>query len=181
MSAPDPFDVATLGAPTQDARGLSSEIAKALVAGKLEQTCPACGRWEAAHSYCSWCLRPMGSADWYRNSDLAERHRRRPTAAPANPSSEYLGGAANWPAAWGPFPRCQKPAREPQTPVEPANRKPADVSPTPPSSPEVWRAVACHPQLQLNLALDNNKAAASSEMTAAAASEVRRDHATPTA
>lgn len=34
---------------------------------KLEQSCPDCGRWEAAGSYCSGCYRPMTAADWYPN------------------------------------------------------------------------------------------------------------------
>ncbi len=41
--------------------------------GKLEQSCPDCGRWEAAGSYCSKCYRPMGAVDWYRNGDQTRR------------------------------------------------------------------------------------------------------------
>jgi hypothetical protein len=40
---------------------------KDLAAGRLEQACPDCGRWEAAGAYCSGCRRPMGPADWYPN------------------------------------------------------------------------------------------------------------------
>jgi hypothetical protein len=47
-----------------------------LQAGRLEQTCPACGRWEAAGAYCTGCGRPTGPADWYANGDQAERERR---------------------------------------------------------------------------------------------------------
>jgi hypothetical protein len=44
-----------------------------LRAGKLEQACPACGRWEAAGGYCSGCSRPMASADWYPNGQAGRR------------------------------------------------------------------------------------------------------------
>ena len=44
-----------------------------LQAGKLEQACPVCGRWEAAGYHCSGCGRPMGPIDWYRNGDKARR------------------------------------------------------------------------------------------------------------
>lgn len=47
-----------------------------LRAGKLEQTCPTCGRWEAAGRYCTGCGRQTGPADWYPNADLGERTRR---------------------------------------------------------------------------------------------------------
>jgi hypothetical protein len=59
-------------------RDTRSETQKLLEAGKLEQTCPACGRWEAASFYCSLCARPMSPADWYRNGLVAEREARRP-------------------------------------------------------------------------------------------------------
>jgi len=48
---------------------------------KLEQACPDCGRWEAAGSYCSGCLRPMGPDDWYRNGDEDRRAVARQQAA----------------------------------------------------------------------------------------------------
>ena len=51
---------------------LTPEMQRDMWAGRLEQACP-CGRWEAAHRYCSLCLRPMGPADWYRNGDLVRR------------------------------------------------------------------------------------------------------------
>ena len=41
--------------------------------GRLEQACPACGRWEAAGSYCSGCYRPMTAADWYPNGQPERR------------------------------------------------------------------------------------------------------------
>jgi len=44
---------------------MTPETAALLQAGKLSQTCP-CGITEAASSYCTRCLRPMGEADWYR-------------------------------------------------------------------------------------------------------------------
>lgn len=40
---------------------------------KLEQSCPNCARWEAAGPYCTGCLRPMLSSDWYRNGDVLKR------------------------------------------------------------------------------------------------------------
>ncbi len=36
---------------------------------KLEQTCTACGRMEAAGSHCTGCLRVMDPDEWYRNGD----------------------------------------------------------------------------------------------------------------
>lgn len=37
-----------------------------LRAGRLEQVCQACGRAEAAGSYCTACLRPMTESNWRR-------------------------------------------------------------------------------------------------------------------
>lgn len=91
-------------APVMDATTASS-----LQGGRLEQTCPECGRWEAAHAFCSWCERPMGVAQWYRNGLPEEREARRPDSAPANPPEEYRR-AASWPAKWGPCPYAQEPA-----------------------------------------------------------------------
>lgn len=51
----------------------AEEIALAHHQGKLEQSCPDCGRWEAAGSYCSGCSRPMTATDWYRNGDATGR------------------------------------------------------------------------------------------------------------
>jgi hypothetical protein len=169
--------VSTLG--RRHAPDLSPEIAKALEAGKLEQTCPACGRWEAAHWYCSWCSRPTGPADWYRNGDREERASRMPKAAPADPPSELLD-LRTWPARWGPIPR-QKPARQARTPVKRAIAEPADDTATPPSLPGAAGSVAPAAQLELNLIPTTKMAAASTEMTAAAVPEERHDLATPTA
>ncbi len=82
-----------------------------LAAGRLSQTCPRCGRSEAAHWYCSWCVRPMTPANWYedkRGSDEAAR--RMPKTAPADPPTELR---EHWPPSWGPKPR-QKAASAPQ-------------------------------------------------------------------
>ena len=81
---------------------------------RLEQTCPACGRWEAAGSFCSWCGRPTGPADWYANNDVEARRAHRPPERPADPASEYLGSERDWPPEWGAYPR-QKPPRDPGT------------------------------------------------------------------
>ncbi len=51
----------------------AEEIALAHQRGRLEQSCPACGRWEAAGGYCTACGRPMTAADWYQNGDQARR------------------------------------------------------------------------------------------------------------
>jgi hypothetical protein len=128
---------------------LPPELAKALEAGKLEQTCRTCGRWEAASFLCSWCRRPTGPDDWYRNSDVAERRGRMPAVAPVDPPIEYLAGAANWPAPWGPFPRRQKPGRKPGTPIERVIAEPVDVRAAQPSPKEARRSVAG--QLSLDL------------------------------
>lgn len=53
----------------------------ALRMGKLEQSCPDCGRWEAAGLYCTGCRRPMGPLDWYTNGDLTRRSVAREKAA----------------------------------------------------------------------------------------------------
>ena len=140
-----------------DIAAIPTAVSRALGAGKLEQTCPVCGRWEAAHWYCSWCLRPMCSGDWYRNCDLAERRRRRPTSAPINPPSEYLTSASNWPSVWGPLPRLPKPARQPQPPQLRAMRKHAGGSATRLSEPRNRRALATTAQLALDLAPDNTR------------------------
>lgn len=81
-----------------------------------EQMCPNCGRWEAAHRYCSWCFRPMTEADWYRNGDATERQSRMPKEAPADPPLEYIHSANHWPKTWGPYPR-QRRASAGGTPV----------------------------------------------------------------
>lgn len=71
--------------------------------GHLEQTCPECGRWEAAGAYCSGCWHPMTASDYYQNGDQAERTRR--------------GAVRDDDEA------RQKPAGEPRTPVN-GGRKP---------------------------------------------------------
>ena len=54
--------------------------------GKLSQRCP-CGIAEAAGSYCTRCLRPMGEADWFV-SPARGRHAPIPQALrPATPST----------------------------------------------------------------------------------------------
>jgi len=93
---------------------VTAETAALLAAGKLEQTCPRCGRWEAAHHYCSWCGRTMTEADWYRNGVVAERESRRPSVAPADPPDEYRAFSA-WPAKWGPCPYVKKAPPSPTT------------------------------------------------------------------
>ena len=92
-------------------------MAALLQHGRLEQMCPACGRWEAAGRQCSWCGRVMSPTDWYANSNTTERARRMPTTPPAAPSAEYLGGVARWPARWGARPRQDAPrARRTRSP-----------------------------------------------------------------
>lgn len=90
-----------------------------LRAGKLEQTCRSCGRWEAAHWYCSFCYGPMvPGKDWYRNGDLAERHGRCPVDVPASPPPEYRDDKRQWPVTWGPWPGVQRAPQEAQTPLK---------------------------------------------------------------
>ncbi len=67
---------------------LPAETAELLRTGKLEQTCPECGRVEAAGAYCSGCSRQTGPDDWYRNNDQAERRQR----APENPRTPVKRG-----------------------------------------------------------------------------------------
>lgn len=83
--------------------------------GKLETTCPVCGRHEAAGAYCSWCFRRSTPADWYRNGDTAAHLARLPKTAPANPPIEYRRAireeGGSWPSQWGPSPYAKKPAQ----------------------------------------------------------------------
>lgn len=82
--------------------------------GKLEQTCGFCGRTEAAGFFCSWCGTDVGRTEWYRNDDVAERRRRMPRSAPANPPIEYRR-ASHWPEIWGPYPyKGPRPGESPQ-------------------------------------------------------------------
>jgi hypothetical protein len=157
------------------APNLSPEIAKALVAGKLEQMCPACGRWSAATWTCSWCFRAMEPTDWYLNGGREERAGRMPKAAPANPPSELLD-LRTWPARWGPIPR-QRPAGQARTPAKLAIVTPADGRATPPSPQGARRSVAAAAQLELNLIPNTKMAAASIGLTAAAASRESTCHA----
>jgi hypothetical protein len=99
---------------------LSPETTALLQGGKLEQTCPDCGRWSAASSYCSWCFRAMSPTDWYRNGDPAERAARMPQTAPLNPPSEYRHSLSSWPKSWGKYPgkvRGPQAPRDGQTPL----------------------------------------------------------------
>jgi hypothetical protein len=95
---------------------MPSETRALLQAGKLEQTCPSCGRWSAATHYCSWCFRPMGPADWYGNGDKEQRAARMPKSAPENPPSEYRHSVASWPEHWGSYPGVIRGPRDVQTP-----------------------------------------------------------------
>jgi hypothetical protein len=128
--------VSVSAAPARHARepiDIPAETQALWQAGKLEQTCSACGRWSAATRYCSWCFRPMGPADWYRNGDKEQRAARMPKEAPADPPNEYREVRA-WPAAWGrcPYRRAAlEPARVPQTPL----RAPSEANPVVPS---IW-------------------------------------------
>lgn len=79
-----------------------------LIAGKLEKTCRACGRWEAASPRCSWCFATSDPADWYRNNDLEAREARLPATCPDNPPTEYRS-VRDWPAPWGPYPYQRRP------------------------------------------------------------------------
>jgi hypothetical protein len=88
---------------------MDATTAGQLQAGKLEQTCPACGRCEAAHWACSWCFRQTGPDDWYHNGKTEQRAARMPRTAPGNPPSEYRDAAAKWPKAWGPYPGKTRP------------------------------------------------------------------------
>ena len=93
---------------------ITPQLEHRLQRGELEQTCRACGRWQAACSYCSWCLTPIDPADWYANGDTAQRRMRMPKAKPENPPLEYRS-VAHWPHAWGP---CPYRAQQRQTPLE---------------------------------------------------------------
>ena len=58
---------------------LDSETALLLERGKLEQTCPDCGRREGGHPYCSGCFLPLTSADWRptARTEAQKEHARR--------------------------------------------------------------------------------------------------------
>jgi hypothetical protein len=58
----------------------------------MEQTCPDCGRWEAAGAYCTFCYRPMTKADYYRNGDKKERLARAPQKPPVIPTTPLHRG-----------------------------------------------------------------------------------------
>ena len=127
---------------------LPVELLRALQDGRLEQTCPRCGRWEAAGWYCSWCFAPMEPArDWYgaegrgdtpteRSADSArrkaeQRAARLPQVAPDPAPPEYRESAASWPSA-GRWPGTSRVA-----PVEGAlgdERAEVGSTPTPPKS-----------------------------------------------
>jgi hypothetical protein len=109
------------------AAAVSADAQAQLQAGKLEQMCPDCGRWSAATHYCSWCFRPMGPDDWYRNGDQAQRAARMPMTVPANPPSEYRHSLASWPESWGAYPGEIRGPRAVQTLVN-SNRAEKGVS-----------------------------------------------------
>ena len=96
-------------APTRERVARGTETEKLLQEGKLSQTCPACGRAEAAGGHCSWCGRPMGPADYYPNGDQEADQARMPAVRPADPPSE-LRWVGSWPAQWGPYPYPRKDA-----------------------------------------------------------------------
>ena len=62
-------------------QAIPAELAADLQAGKLEQACCHCGRWEAAGRYCSGCYQPTGPSSWYRNGDQGRREEARQQAA----------------------------------------------------------------------------------------------------
>lgn len=68
------------------------ELALAHQRGKLEQSCPDCGRWEAASASCSKCFRAMGPADWYPNGDRTRRGVARQNA-PREAQTPLKGGS----------------------------------------------------------------------------------------
>ena len=43
---------------------MTPDMRRQIQAAKLEQTCPDCGRTEAAGYYCSLCCRITGPEDW---------------------------------------------------------------------------------------------------------------------
>lgn len=51
----------------RSARGIPTADELAARDERPSQTCPDCGRDEAAHWYCSGCFLPMGPADWIAN------------------------------------------------------------------------------------------------------------------
>jgi hypothetical protein len=113
------------------------DVREALQAGKLEMTCPACGRWSAADWACSWCFRVMTpAAEWYRNGKQEQRAARMPTTAPANPPSEYRDAAAKWPKTWGPYPGQTRPKAVGAL-LTPVNAVPAQIGATLPIQPEI--------------------------------------------
>jgi hypothetical protein len=62
----DTKPVAVAATPRPDP--VPPETRAALQAGRLEQTCPDCGRHEAAGHHCSGCTRRMGPEDWSRGT-----------------------------------------------------------------------------------------------------------------
>jgi hypothetical protein len=74
------------------------------LAGKLEQACGNCGRWEAAGFYCTGCAAPMTEADWYPNGDEDRRavaHARAAVIRAAAPKRPRGRPKANVPAELG--------------------------------------------------------------------------------
>ena len=59
-------------------------VGRRLREGRLEQTCTACGRMEAAGSHCTGCHGITDPAEWYGNGDMVARQDRA-GKAPATP------------------------------------------------------------------------------------------------
>lgn len=106
---------------------LPDAVRLAAQAGKFEQSCPTCGRWEAAGYACSFCGRPVDPAEWYRNDDIERRYRDLPARPPKDVPPEYLA-AEKWPPQWGPYPYRQEPARGRSTRVNRAPTRGSRVS-----------------------------------------------------
>lgn len=74
---------------------MTPDLALDFTAGRLSQTCPACGITEAAGRYCTACLAPTGQALWRRGemstAQRAAYDRRRPSRWPGSAHAASAG------------------------------------------------------------------------------------------
>ena len=71
----------------------------------VDQTCPGCGRSEAAGDTCSWCGRRIQPEDQYSPGNFPAHYQeaRIPKEVPDDPPPEFRT-PLDWPTGWGPCP-----------------------------------------------------------------------------